>query len=206
MHWLFYNADSAAILDQAGFSYDSSVGYNETVGCRAGTMQVYRPLGARNLLELPLHVMDTALFYPCYLNLKEDAAQERVWHLLDHAEEFGGALTINWHDRSIAPERLWEGFYRNLLQELERRSAWFPTAAQAVKWFRKRRSAAIEVEQTAGRVRVRARVAQSDALPGLRVRVHKPRADGLASLATDQSTPAFVDSLLCESAEFSIAV
>ena len=62
MHWLFFDEKSPAALEQAGFSYDSTVGYNETVGYRAGTAQVYRPLGATNLFELPLHIMDTALF------------------------------------------------------------------------------------------------------------------------------------------------
>ncbi len=49
--------DSAtpSILDEAGFSYDSSAGYNETVGYRNGTTQVFRPLGTKTLLELPLH-------------------------------------------------------------------------------------------------------------------------------------------------------
>jgi hypothetical protein len=206
MHWLFYNGDSAAILDQAGFSYDSSVGYNETVGCRAGTLQAYRPLGAKNLLELPLHVMDTALFYPCYLNLEESAAQRRVWQLLDHAQAFGGAFTVNWHDRSIAPERLWERFYRKLLQELERRGAWFPTASQAVSWFRKRRSTTIEADQVTGRIHVKARVGSPDLLPGLRVRVHKPEADGFEKLANERVTPEFVDAPLYENTEFSIAI
>ena len=45
------------------------MGYNETVGYRAGTTQAYKPLEASRLLELPLHVMDTALFYPAYLGL-----------------------------------------------------------------------------------------------------------------------------------------
>src|SRR5215467_4082735 len=67
MHWLYFNEQSPAALDRAGFSYDSSFGYNQTVGFRAGTAQAFRPAGAANLLELPLHVMDTALFYPNYL-------------------------------------------------------------------------------------------------------------------------------------------
>ena len=37
MHWLFFDGNSPAVLDQAGFSYDSTIGYNETVGYRAGT-------------------------------------------------------------------------------------------------------------------------------------------------------------------------
>ena len=46
MHWLLRNAETASILDESGFLYDSTVGYNETVGYRAGTSQVFRPIGA----------------------------------------------------------------------------------------------------------------------------------------------------------------
>ncbi len=159
MHWLCFDENSPAKLDQAGFTYDSTVGYRETVGYRSGTIQVYKPLGAERLLELPLHVMDTALFYPSYLNLAEDGAERLVRNLMNDAERLGGALTINWHDRSIAPERLWDGFYLNLIKELRRRNAWLPTAARAVAWFRKRRSAAIEtgpINASSINVRVRA--------------------------------------------------
>ena len=94
MHWLFFDEHSPGVLDQAGFSYDSTVGFRETIGYRAGTMQVYKPLGVKNLLELPLHVMDTALFYPSYLNLGENEAREvgqevtqrrgKDWRRVDH--------------------------------------------------------------------------------------------------------------------------
>ena len=46
MHWLYFNEESPVLLERAGFSYDSTVGYNETVGYRAGTTQVFRPLNA----------------------------------------------------------------------------------------------------------------------------------------------------------------
>jgi len=175
MHWLYFDGDSPARLEAAGFSYDSTVGYNETVGYRAGTTQAYRPPGATTLLELPLHVMDTALFFPGHLHLGEDEARRRVWAMMDDVSRAGGVLTFNWHDRSIAPERLWGDFYRRLLQELSRRNAWFATAGQAVAWFRKRRQAAVEAVRTAaGAVRVRGRLEGHDALPGLTIRVHSP--------------------------------
>ena len=41
MHWLYFEDDSPAFLEKAGFSYDSTVGYNETIGFRAGTMQAF---------------------------------------------------------------------------------------------------------------------------------------------------------------------
>ena len=141
MHWLFFDSNSPAILDQAGFDYDTTFGYGQTVGYRAGTAQAYKPPGATKLLELPLHVMDTALFYPSYLNLRDEEAEQLVWRLIDDVERSGGALTINWHDRSIAPERLWEDFYRKMLRELRSRGAWLPTSRKAVAWFRSRRSA-----------------------------------------------------------------
>ena len=141
MHWLYYGVRSAAVLEEAGADYDSTVGYNETVGYRAGTGQAYKPLDAKRLLELPLHIMDTALFYPSHLNLSEAEAARRVRAIVEHAMQSGGCVTVNWHDRSIAPERLWGGFYTELMAELQRKGAWFATAEQAIAWFRRRRSA-----------------------------------------------------------------
>ena len=61
--------------------------------------------------------------------------------IVDEARRFGGTLVINWHDRSLAPERLWDRCYRELLNEIETGGrVWFATAAEAVDWFRWRRS------------------------------------------------------------------
>jgi hypothetical protein len=182
------------VLDRAGFDYDTTVGYRETVGYRAGTAQVYMPPGARNLLELPLHVMDTALFYPSYLHLREEEAERLVWSLMDDLERIGGALTINWHDRSIAPERLWEDFYLKMLRELKSRGTWFPTSKKAVAWFRSRRSAVVESARAAGgALRVQARVETTEQMPGFKIRIHKPRAGSLSESKESRKTAQFVD-------------
>jgi hypothetical protein len=194
MHWLFFDSNSPAVLERAGFDYDTTVGYRETVGYRAGTAQAYHPPGATKLLELPLHVMDTALFYPGYLPLREEEAERLVWRLIDDAERNGGALTINWHDRSIAPERLWEDFYLKMLGELKGRGAWLPTAGKAVAWFRSRRSAVIESARTAGgALRVQGRIETADQVPGLKIRIHKPRARSLSEPRESRKTAQFVD-------------
>jgi hypothetical protein len=194
MHWLFLDGNSPALLEKAGFSYDASVGYNETVGYRAGTAQAYKPCGTATLLELPLQVMDTALFFPEFLNLSEADAEHLVWGLLDDVARFGGALTINWHDRSIAPERLWAGFYLKLLSELKKRGAWSPTAAQAVSWFRKRRSVTFgPVSWEEGQVSLSASASTDLESPGLRFRVHRPQAYNLIDEPPRNSSAAFVD-------------
>jgi hypothetical protein len=126
------------------------------------------------MLELPLHLMDTALFYPDYLSLSPKQARGAIAPLIENAVRFGGVLTVNWHDRSISPERLWDDFYVSLLEELKSQGAWFPTAAQAVSWFRKRRSATFDsVSHDDEVVRVKMALNKDDeSLPGLRLRVH----------------------------------
>src|SRR5579859_622048 len=181
MHWLYYNEKSPATLEKAGAAYDSTIGYNETVGYRAGTTQVYKPLDVERLLEIPMHAMDTALFYLSYLGLSPQQAGSRLHQLTDNVARFGGCFTVNWHDRSLAPERLWGGCYRELVQEMKTRGAWFATASQTTAWFRKRRSATFETDDPeVGKVRAKVAVASGDNLPGLRFRIHEVRETGLA--------------------------
>jgi hypothetical protein len=173
MHWLYFREQSPATLEQAGVDYDSTVGYNGTVGYRPGTTQAFRPLDANHLLELPLHIMDTALFFPGHLHLSAEEARERVSVILENAVRFGGVVTINWHDRSIAPERLWGDFYVELLEELKSKSAWIVTAADAVSWFRKRRSATFENGNWQMPVHEDRNSTKTDEeLPGLQLRSH----------------------------------
>ena len=174
MHWLYFDEQSPMTLEGAGASYDSTVGYNETIGYRAGTTQAYRFLGTRDLIELPLHVMDTALFFPAYLDVSADEAHKRVGKMVDNAVRFGGTLTVNWHDRSIAPERLWGDFYLGLVAELKARGAWLTPARLAVAWFRKRRAAAFEnVSVEASGLRARIAVETGDDLPDLQLCVNE---------------------------------
>jgi hypothetical protein len=127
------------------------------------------------------------------LNLREQDAERLVWKLLDDAERFGGVLTINWHDRSIAPERLWDDFYVQFLCELKSRGAWLTTAAQTVAWFRKRRSAVVQSMRVgASAIRIRGRMERADTLPGLTMRINKPRGGSVAEFTTSRAAD-FVD-------------
>ena len=167
MHWLYYDRSAPKALDQAGFHYDSTLGYNGTIGYRSGTCQVYKAIGAERLKELPLHVMDTALLFPSHMNLTTAEAKAKIGTLIANAVRFGGVLTINWHDRSIAPERLWHHLYTDIIAELRSAGAWFATASQTVQWFEKRRTAKLRV--TAG-----ATSGSTDDLPGLTIKNDLP--------------------------------
>jgi hypothetical protein len=155
MHWLYFNSQASLMLEKAGFSYDSTAAYNETIGYRAGTAQVFKHPSVDHLLELPLHIMDTALFYPSYMDLSDQQARAAMLPLIENVTKFGGVLTINWHDRSLGPERLWGDAYVTLLRELRARKPWFATAAQVVSWFRKRRATSFaSVTQNGRNIRV----------------------------------------------------
>ena len=175
MHWLYFSADSPSHLDEAGFLYDSTFGYNETVGYRAGTTQIFKPLQAKRMLELPLHVMDTALFSPGRMKLSPIEAWEKLVPILENTERNGGVITINWHDRSIAPERLWGNFYIRLLDWIDMRGPWFSTAAQAVDWFRRRRAVTFEeIEREGDSIHLKVSVPRDESLPPMRLRVYNP--------------------------------
>ena len=150
MHWLYFSPDTPRQLEQAGFDYDSTCGYNETVGFKAGTLQAFRLPGTANLLELPLSIMDSAMFYPDHLGLSREQAAERCADLVRQARRCGGALVINWHDRSLAPERQWGRMYASLLDDVEQAGGWFATAGDAVQWFRWRRSVQFAETATGG--------------------------------------------------------
>ena len=174
MHWLYFDSQAPSILEKAGFSYDSTVGYNEAIGYRAGTAQVFKHPNVDRLLELPLHIMDTALFYPSYMNLSDDEARAAMLPLIENVTKFGGVLTINWHDRSLGPERLWADAYVTLLRDLRARTPWFATALQAVSWFRKRRATSFaSICQDGGSIRVQTAIDPTTTdLPPLTLRVY----------------------------------
>jgi hypothetical protein len=182
MHWLFSNPGTPESLELAGAEYDSTVGYNETVGFRSGTTQVYRPLGATRLLELPLHIMDTALFLSVYLNLKPSDADRRINDILNQVEECGGVVSINWHDRSIAPERHWEQTYIRLLDNFRNRGAWIANARDVVRWFRVRRSVRFETIDGVEVPRLKDNAHPDERLPGLLLRVHSVTGSGWADV------------------------
>jgi len=205
MHWLYCGAQTALLLEKAGFDYDSTIGYNERIGYRAGTSQVFKHPDVDHLLELPLHIMDTALFYPSYMNFSDQQAGAAMLPLIENAARFGGVVTINWHDRSLGPERLWGDAYANLLRELRARTPWFATAAQTVAWFRKRRATSfVNDTQEGGGIRVQPATDPTAAgLPPLTVRVYNGGASK-SNLGSSHSA-AFEDSTIDGSEELLIA-
>jgi len=193
MHWLYFAEESPRQLEDAGFAYDSSCGFNEAVGYRAGTLQAFRFPGTSTLMELPMAIMDTALFYRHRMGLSTDDALRLCRQIVAHADSFGGALVINWHERSLAPERLWGRAYAQLVAEVcAGRRVWFTTAGEAVEWFRWRRSIRFARDTASNTLTVTAAAGQSPR-PAALMRVHRgadrAAAGGMNEIRFDGSAP-----------------
>lgn len=180
IHWLLMNNDTFNLLEEAGFSYDSTIGYNEAIGYRAGTQQVFKPFGVKRLLELPLHIQDTALFFPKRMNLSNNKALELCERVIRNAKSYHGVVTTLWHDRSLGPERLWKEFYINLLDKIKEHRVFFAPAGEIVKWFRRRRTVKFkEVCLQPDRIKLildhDGNNEYGDKTPSLVVRLHYPK-------------------------------
>ena len=174
MHWLYFSEQAPRQLEAAAFDYDSTWGYNDAVGFRAGTSQVFAFPGVPTLLELPLSIMDTALFAWDRWAMTRADAWRHCDVVLAHAAQTGGTVVVNWHCRSLAPERLWHSFYRELLDRLSGEGrAWFATAGEAVEWFRWRRSISFQEASRDGTVRIRVAAASHSPMAGA-IRVSLP--------------------------------
>jgi hypothetical protein len=195
MHWLYFDESSFATLDEAGFVYDATVGYNDAIGFRAGTTQVFRPLSATRLLELPLHIQDSALFFPARMNCTESEALDLCRAVLDWTQRLGGVVTLSWHERSLVPERQWDGTYTWLLAQLRQRGAYVGSARDVVAWFSVRRSVDLQgVEIDPDRLHALSDPEPSAAAaPGLTLRFHRDSLDVRAAGFVD--VPVHVDSL-----------
>ncbi len=129
--------------EQAGLRYDSTLGYNEAIGFRAGIAAPFRPWNptkraAHGLIELPLTVMDGTLFRT--LALDPAHAVARVREHLERVEETGGLAVLLWHPNAAAEELFpgWWNCWMATLDWLATRKAWVTSAAAVAEWWRER--------------------------------------------------------------------
>jgi hypothetical protein len=113
---------SLAQLDRLGFALDSSQGYADRPGMRAGFSFPYRPYDIAHerpldLVELPLAVMDATLSDQRYLGLSPEEGLRRAIAVLERVAEAGGTVAVLWHNDRFAGAyaRGWDRCYERLL-------------------------------------------------------------------------------------------
>jgi hypothetical protein len=105
-HYLRWSPETWLRWEQCGLAYDSSVGFADCVGFRAGTSWPYQPwLWKENrrakLLEIPLIVMEQSLVSSQYMGLSPNESAAAVRGLLRKCATVGGVFTLLWHNNCL---------------------------------------------------------------------------------------------------------
>jgi peptidoglycan/xylan/chitin deacetylase (PgdA/CDA1 family) len=140
-HYLHYDIRlTPHVQAEAGFKYDSTLGFNDNIGFRFGTCYPWRLYDLQEqkespLLEIPLIIQDGALLSPDKgLRLDMDTAMEYAVQLTAEVERVGGVLTLLWHPNHITKTPWWE-LYLRILEHLKDRQAWFASVKSVGEWW-----------------------------------------------------------------------
>lgn len=127
-HYLKFSVPSTwEILSQAGFSYDSTLGYSDCVGFRNGMCHPFRPINLNtdkeiNIIEIPLHVMDASLFK--YMRLSPEGAWNLVRGMIDAVHNCHGVVVVNWHNTGYLPGSDERKIIEKIMQYCYEKKAW----------------------------------------------------------------------------------
>jgi hypothetical protein len=117
-----------APLAGVGLRYDTTLGFPDALGFRAGIARPFRPWDFEreeplDLIEVPLAAMDATLAEERYLGLAAKRAEPQLMQLLDRAAEFGGAFAVLWHPDRFDPATSggWDRLYSRLLAGAQER-------------------------------------------------------------------------------------
>jgi hypothetical protein len=124
----YLRVDPHRNLVQQPFRYDTTLGFPDALGFRAGIARPFRPWdfdrdAPSEVLEIPLAAMDATLAEERYLGLSARRAAPRLNALLDWAEANGGAFAILWHPDRFDPLSSggWDRLYSRVLDGVQAR-------------------------------------------------------------------------------------
>ncbi|MBI4639154.1 MAG: hypothetical protein HY731_00565 [Candidatus Tectomicrobia bacterium] len=124
-HWLCYEERTTPFLHEKLFEYDSTLGWNDRMGFRAGCASRYRPYDhlhqrAFNFFETPQVVMDA--------NIYDYGVQDVHTQFLQAMEMICGLencknshISISWHPHTCANDYGWDGPYWDIIRAVRRK-------------------------------------------------------------------------------------
>ena len=124
----YLRADPHRNIAELPFSYDTTLGFPDALGFRAGIARPFHPWdferdAPADVLEIPLAAMDATLAEDRYLGLSAKRAAPRLETLLDWAAANGGAFAILWHPDRFDPLSSggWDRLYSRVLDGVQAR-------------------------------------------------------------------------------------
>ena len=122
-HWLRYQESKTPQIHSACLEFDSTIGWNDMMGFRAGTCSQYHPFDHQNQkafrhLVTPLVIMDSNIFeYDNPTRILERV--EKGKRLLNSIKSFKKShVSINWHPRTRSLDYNWHLQYEAYLAQI----------------------------------------------------------------------------------------
>lgn len=140
LHWDV--ARTPALQEAAGLRVDSTLGFNRSVGYRAGTSLPFRlfdipadrPL---DVLEVPLIVHDAPVLRADGLELDVTLGLELIQCVIDRVAAVGGVATLSFHPNNFARPAVCD-LYRHAIDYIVERGGWVTSLHGIDVWWRQR--------------------------------------------------------------------
>jgi hypothetical protein len=119
-HWLRYNEQVTPRSHSALFKFDSTIGWNDRMGFRAGIGSVYRPFDHENQkpfdhFVIPLLIMDSNIYDYGAGDIQNQIAKGA--QLLSGLKSVKNAhVSISWHPRTCSSDYNWHPAYEQYLR------------------------------------------------------------------------------------------
>jgi glycosyltransferase involved in cell wall biosynthesis len=135
-HYLRWSPETWIDWENCGLAYDSSVGYSDRAGFRAGTCIPYRPWllsedREARLLEIPLLVMDTCVLDS--MRVRGDEPLNVVSRLISKCRVVGGVFTFLCHNTTLRNPS-WAQLYEQILDKVTSSDRFDWQAAVSNEW------------------------------------------------------------------------
>ena len=115
------------LQSEAGFTYDTTIGFRENIGFRSGFCHPYKSYDYNinknlKIFELPMNIMDSAL-------LSIDKPKEKLKKLIQNVKKHNGLIVINWHQCSFDDKDYHKRvtMYKYILQQFKLDNAYVDT-------------------------------------------------------------------------------
>jgi hypothetical protein len=133
----YLRGDPHRNIPQLPFRYDTTLGFPDALGFRAGIARPFHPWdfdrdAPADVLEIPLAAMDATLAEERYLGLSAKRAEPRLNALLDWAAANGGHFAVLWHPDRFDPLSSggWDRLYSKLLDGVQARGGMCMSAGE----------------------------------------------------------------------------
>lgn len=141
-HFLQYSQHSTPIAHySAGLQYDTTLGFRDINGFRAGCCLPFYAFDHSNqqqldVLQIPLVIMDGVLFDREFSSY--DEAWADVMQILNHVKETRGACSILWHNHVFCEETFpgWGFIYKQIMTWVGENDGWLGPVRDLNDWWR----------------------------------------------------------------------